>query len=88
MSCVHNNKKYEFKLSNALHIRMFCFSQKSVLWRVVHPLKLYKHIKLHGPTLTDASFIPTSEMWTSEILGGIKVIFNGMIFLLNFMNIY
>jgi hypothetical protein len=38
-----------------------------VLFKVVHHLKIYQNKKLHGPTLTSASFAPISEVWTSAI---------------------
>jgi hypothetical protein len=37
------------------------FVAKMVLL-VVHPLKIYQNMKLHGPTLTGASFAPTSDV--------------------------
>jgi hypothetical protein len=39
----------------------------------VFPLKIYQYTKLHGPTLTGASFASTSEVWTSAILEYLKL---------------
>jgi hypothetical protein len=36
-------------------------------------LKIYQYTKFHGPTLADASFASTSEVWTSAILKWYKV---------------
>jgi hypothetical protein len=49
------------------------FDKKMVLLKVVHPLKIYQHTKFHGPTLTDATFASTSEVWTRAILKCLKV---------------
>jgi hypothetical protein len=34
----------------------------------IHPLKIYQHTKYYGPTLTGATFAPTSDVWASAIL--------------------
>jgi hypothetical protein len=49
------------------------FLTKMVLLKVAHPLKIYQYTKLHGPTLTGASFASTSEVLTSAILEWLKV---------------
>jgi hypothetical protein len=40
----------------------FLFLTKMVLLKVVHPLKIYQYTKFHGPMLTGASFLSTSEV--------------------------
>jgi hypothetical protein len=61
----------------------FC---KSLLLKVVHPLKIYQNTKFHVPTLTVASSASTSEVerppfcngWSYRIKNyGFKVTFNG-----------
>jgi hypothetical protein len=54
-----NKTKCELQISTARHVRIFLFSRKVILLKVVHPLKIYKHIKLHGPTLNGANFSTT-----------------------------
>jgi hypothetical protein len=46
----------------------FYFSAKMVLLKVVYSLNVYQNTKFSGPTLSDASFAFTSEVWTSSIL--------------------
>jgi hypothetical protein len=41
---------------------VFFVFDKNVLLKVVHPLKIYQYTKLHGRTLTAASFASTSEV--------------------------
>jgi hypothetical protein len=53
MGCLHNIK-YEYLHSTFLQVRVLWFSQKWFLQKVVHPLKIYQHTNLQGPTLNAA----------------------------------
>jgi hypothetical protein len=50
-----------FNIQTAAMFVFFDFD-KMVELKVVHPLKVYQHTKLHGPTLNSASFASTSEV--------------------------
>jgi hypothetical protein len=52
------------KLSTALQIPIFWIQKNIVLLNVVHTLKMYKNTQCHGPTLSGASIVSTSEFWT------------------------
>jgi hypothetical protein len=52
--------KIEFKISTAR--RVCVFSPKMALLKLVHPLKIFRHAKFHGPTLTGESFSSTSDV--------------------------
>jgi hypothetical protein len=54
-------------------IFVLLFSREVGLLKVVYPLKIYQHTKLHGPTLNGASFASTSEVWKSAILEWLKL---------------
>jgi hypothetical protein len=41
---------------------VFVFFVKMVFTKVVHPLKIYQNTKFHGPTLSGASSVLTSEV--------------------------
>jgi hypothetical protein len=84
---------------NIQPLAMFVFlTITKVIWlKVVHLLEVYQHSTFQSPTLTGANFASTSEVWTSTTLEwlkpldknyGIKVTFNVMASLLNFINIY
>jgi hypothetical protein len=51
----------------------FLFLTKTVLLKVVHPLKIYQYTTFYGPTLTGTSLASTSDVWTSVILEWLKV---------------
>jgi hypothetical protein len=61
MSCLHKTI-CSFQHSTAHYVRIFRFSQKRFILKVVHPLKIYQNTKFHGPTLIGASFAPTSKV--------------------------
>jgi hypothetical protein len=46
---------------------------KMILLKVVHPLKVYQHIKINGTTLTGANFVRTSEVSKSAVLEGLRL---------------
>jgi hypothetical protein len=52
--------KYVFKHATARHVRIFGFSQKLVLLKLVQPLKIFQNTKFHGRKLTGESFGFTS----------------------------
>jgi hypothetical protein len=43
------------------------------LLKVLHSLKIYHNTKCYDPTLTGASFVSTSEVWTPAILVWLKL---------------
>jgi hypothetical protein len=51
----------------------YFFFHKTVLLKVINPVKIYQHTKFHDPTLTGASFVSTSEVWTPTILKWLKL---------------
>jgi hypothetical protein len=68
-----------------------------ILLKVVHPLKLYRNTKFHGPTLSGASFASPQKFghppfWNDCSYSvknyGVEVIFNGMTSPLNFIKLY
>jgi hypothetical protein len=48
------------------------FLAKVILFKAVHPLKIYT-TKLHDSTLTGDTFSSTSEVWTAAILEWLKL---------------
>jgi hypothetical protein len=67
-----------------------------VLLKVVHPLKLYRNTKFHGPTLSGASFASPQKFghppfWNGCSYSvknyGVEVTFNGMTSPLNFIKL-
>jgi hypothetical protein len=91
---VSSKQTMNFNIQTAAVFVFFLFLTKTLLLKVVHPLKLYQYTKFHGPTLTGASFASTSEVWSSPFWNGwrygitkygVEVTFNGMISLLNFI---
>jgi hypothetical protein len=64
---VSTKQTMNFNIQTAAIFAFFVFD-KNGLVRIVHPLNIYQYTNLHGPTLTDASFASTSEVWTSAIL--------------------
>jgi hypothetical protein len=65
---LHKNVKFKFRL-----LVMIIFFANMALLKVVHSLKNYQHTKFHGPTLSGASLVPTSEVWTPDILQSLKM---------------
>jgi hypothetical protein len=47
---------------------IFFIFHKMASLKDIHPLKIYQHTKYYGPTLTGATFAPTSDVWASAIL--------------------
>jgi hypothetical protein len=60
MSCLHK-QTMNFNIQTAAMFVFFVFDKNGLL-KVVHPLKIYQYTKFHVPTLTGASFAPTSEV--------------------------
>jgi hypothetical protein len=61
-------QKVNFKYKPPAMFVFFFIFEKIALLKVVHPLKIYHNTKFSGPTLSDANFAITSEVWTSVIL--------------------
>jgi hypothetical protein len=69
---VSTKQTMNFKIQTAAMFVFFVFDKNGLL-KVIHCLKIYQYTKLHGPTLTGASFASTSEVWTSAILEWLKI---------------
>jgi hypothetical protein len=52
---------------------VFLFLTKNVLFKIIHPFKIYQRTKLHGSKLNSASFASTSVVWAPSILEGLKM---------------
>jgi hypothetical protein len=70
----------------------FGFSQKMVLLKGVHPLKISQHTQFRGPTLTGASLASTTNVCHFGMVEAmelkkysVEVTFNGMTSLQNFI---
>jgi hypothetical protein len=94
--CIKQNIKYSFQTSSTF-VFLFFSPTRIVALKVDLPSTIYQHTKLHGPTLTGATFAFTSEVerppfWRSWQYGiknySIEVISNVMASLLNFIKIH
>jgi hypothetical protein len=83
--------------SNRQPCSYFLFLAKVVLLKVVHPLKIYQHVKLHGPILTGESFALPQKFERPPLCNGpsygiksygVDVNLNGMTSVLKFIKIY
>jgi hypothetical protein len=66
-SVVSIKQNMNFNFRSHLYVRRFWFFKTMISLKVVHLLNIYQHTKLHGPTLTCASFGTISEVSTSAI---------------------
>jgi hypothetical protein len=60
MSCLQK-QTMNFNIQTAAMFVFFVFDKNDLI-KVVLPLKIYQYANVHGPTLTGASFVSTSEV--------------------------
>jgi hypothetical protein len=91
--CINNNGSAAWNFQPPA---MLVFFTKMVLSEVVYPLKIHQRAELHCPTLTSVNIASTSEGWSPPFWNGssneitkydLKVFFNVMISLLNFIKL-
>jgi hypothetical protein len=59
MSCLHK-KKTGILTFNIPHLFLFVYKDSFI--KMFSSFNTYKHIKFHGPTLSSANFVSTSEV--------------------------